>query len=167
MSVILTEKSSAAQALIGYRCPCGSIKLKKNGSYSRKTHLGNSKVLCPVPIQRIYCHDCNHTFGLLPEWLPPRRWYIWKTQEQVLVAYLLSTSISMINKQLKIARSTIRRWVNRFKERFDCHAEQLKQFLPDVLGCTNNFVSFWLTALGRYSLVQAMCYLHNSGIATP
>jgi transposase-like protein len=146
---------------------CGSIALKKNGTYTRKTHAGNSQTIYPVLIQRILCLECKHTFSVLPEWLPPRRWYVWAIQEKSLLALLLSTSIRMVSKQYKIARSTLRRWLNRFREQFEVHADQLKQLLPNILGRTNDFVSFWRTCLAQCTLAQAMGYLHNTGIKIP
>lgn len=146
---------------------CGSSDFKKNGTYSRKTHIGDSRALYPIPIQRCYCYGCKQTFSILPEWLPPRRWYIWKIQEQVLLAHLLSNTMRMISKQYKIARSTVGRWLNRFKEQFDQHADQLKQMLPNILGRTNDFISFWQVYLSQYTLAQSMRYLSNSGIEIP
>lgn len=166
MNTIFTEKPSLSQPL-GCCRKCGSIHLKKHGTYIRKTRIGNSQVLYPVSIQRVYCLDCKRTFSLLPEWLPPRRWYIWQVQEYALLAFLICTSIRMISKQLKVARSTLRRWFGRLKDRFADHADQLKQLLPNMLGRTSGFFGFWSTCLSQCSLAQAMGYLHNAGIETP
>ena len=166
MNTSLTETSSESQ-LLSYCRNCGSIHLKKHGTYIRKTRIGDLEVLYPVPIPRAYCCDCKCTFSLLPEWLPPRRWYIWKVQEHALLAFLVCTSIRMISKQYKVARSTLRRWFGRLKDRFADHADQLKQLLPDILGRTNDFFDFWSTCLSQYSLAQTMGYLRNAGIEIP
>src|SRR5476651_2570978 len=64
---------------------CGSIKFKKHGKYSRKVHCGNElEVINPTYIQRYYCFVCKHTFSVLPDWLPPKRWYVWAAQENAL-----------------------------------------------------------------------------------
>lgn len=146
---------------------CGSGNFKKNGTYPRKLHIGESKTLYPVPIQRCYCYGCKHTFSLLPEWISPRRWYIWKVQEQILQAFILFTTIRMISKQYNVARSTVSRWLNRFKDQFNHHADQAKQLLPNILGRTNTFISFWKDCLSHYLLEQIMRHLSNSGLETP
>lgn len=147
---------------------CGSLRFKKHGCYKRKVRLDNkSQAFNPVQIQRFYCNSCERTFSMLPEGLPPRRWYVWSVQQLVLLAYLISPSQRWISRQYQMARSTIRRWLWRLKEQFIYHYDQLKQHIPDILGRTYDFKTFWQTSLSQFSLAQAMYHLSLSGIAIP
>ncbi|MBP9727593.1 MAG: IS1 family transposase [Gammaproteobacteria bacterium] len=148
---------------------CGSITFKKNGKYSRKVHCDSeSKIINPTNIQRYYCFGCKHTFSALPAWLAPKRWYLWAAQENALRALaILGYSIRMISKRSRIARSTLKRWFNRLKDRFSDHADQLKQLLPNVLGRTEDAISFWKAWLSHFSLSQAMGQLQAAGIEIP
>lgn len=56
---------------------CGRLKVWLHGGYPRKADRTNSTdSLNPVMIQRYYCPECYKTFSVLPECLPPRRWYL-------------------------------------------------------------------------------------------
>jgi transposase-like protein len=148
---------------------CGSNTFKKNGKYYRKAHSGNElEVINPTDIQRYYCFGCKHTFSVLPDWLPPKRWYVWAAQENALRALiLLDYSIRMISNRYRMARSTLQRWFGRLKDRFCDHADQLKQVLPNVLGRTEDIFSFWKAWLSSFSLSQAMGQLQAAGIEVP
>jgi transposase-like protein len=148
---------------------CGSITFKKNGKYFRKIHYDStSEAGSLADIQRYYCFGCRHTFSVLPEWLPPRRWYLWAAQENALHALvILDYSIRMISRCFGMARSTLRRWFNRLKERFAEHADQLKQVLPKLLGGAEEPIGFWKAWLSHFSLSQAMGQLQAAGLEVP
>jgi transposase-like protein len=144
---------------------CGSIHIKKNGTYLRKTHIGNAQSELNI-VQRMFCNDCRRSFRILPMHLAPERWYQWAVLAMVLIASLQNKSIRSINKYCNVARSTISRWLRRFKEHFAGHADQLKQLLPD-LGRINGFTHFWQICLSHISLAEAMVYLSNAGVVVP
>jgi transposase-like protein len=148
---------------------CGSITFKKNGKYPRKVHCGNElEAINPTDIQRYYCFGCEHTFSVLPDWLPPKRWYVWAAQENALRALIiLGYSIRMISNRYRMARSTLKRWFDRLKDRFCDHADQLKQVLPNILGRTEDAISFWKAWLSSFSLSQAMGQLQAARIEVP
>ena len=109
-------------------CPyCHSKKLWNHGCYTRKPDKTNegpdNSNLNPVPIPRYLCpqKDCGRTCSTLPECLPPRRWYQWSVQEQVLRYYLEGRSTLDIEKLVKPSIMTICRWINRFIEQFEIY----------------------------------------------
>jgi transposase-like protein len=137
------------------------------GNFSAHAHPSSSARRFAKQIQRYYCHDCKQTFSILPEELSPRRWYAWDVHEQALLAWLLASTIRAISHKYQLARSTIRRWLARFQERFTAHADQLKQLFPEVLGRTTGFISFWTACLEQCSLAAAMWSLHHAKVAIP
>jgi transposase-like protein len=166
----LLQNNFSSKANLPVHCQqCGSIKFKKYGKYCRKVHCGNElEVINPTYIQRYYCFGCKHTFSVLPDWLPPKRWYVWAAQENALRArILLGYSIRMVSNRYRMGRSTLNRWFGRLKDRFCDHADQLKQVLPNVLGRTEDAISFWKSWLSHFSLSQAMGQLQAAGIEIP
>lgn len=145
---------------------CGSIHIKKNGTYPRKTHIGNSQTESNI-VQRMFCNDCRSSFRILPKHLAPERWYTWDVQEIVFNESLNGTARSGIHELCDVARSTISRWLRRFKDQFAAHSDQLKQLLPDLLGRTDGFIHFWRSCLAHISLKEAMVYLSNTGVSVP
>lgn len=64
---------------------CGKSNPQRYGSYPRQADRINksSDSLNPVFIQRYYCLCCNKTCSVLPECIPPHRWYLWDIQGKI------------------------------------------------------------------------------------
>jgi len=151
------------------RCPsCGFHTLWAHGYYQRQADRehGSQDSLNPIRIPRYRCPHCRHTCSTLPACLPPRRWYPWSLQQQALEQSVRGHSICQIAQALIPARTTISRWIRRFKERFALHADHLRQRLS-TLQRTSGFHPFWRQCLCRCSLAEAMASVHQAGIAIP
>jgi transposase-like protein len=147
---------------------CGCLTIWKHGCYDRKSDRYNygEQVLNPIKIQRFFCLSCKKTFSILPECIPPKRWYLWEIQQNLLALFLIGKSIYDIAKNFIPSRHTISRWVARFKNQFDLHKSILCQHLI-YLGRTMNFADFWLNCFKNISLAQAMRICNNSGVSIP
>ncbi len=155
--------------LIPEHCPyCGYNVLAPYGFYNRQSHrendLGHS--LNPIPIRRFHCKNCKRTCSSLPECIPPRRWYIWSTQQECLQGHLEGESLETISNKVRPSLKTIHRWLTRLKEQFLQHLDQLKQQLPE-LGRLSGFAEVWRSCLSSMRLSQAMLILHEAGIPVP
>lgn len=146
-------------------CPsCGKAGLWAHGFYFRKPdRLGK---LNPVRILRFFCPHCHKTHSVLPECIPPRRWYLWAIQQIVFSSVLAGKSLRAITKEMKPSRHTIRRWVNRFQEQFLFHKDVLCNHLTD-LGRTAGFSDFWQACLGCFPLSKTMQLCHAAGAVVP
>lgn len=146
---------------------CGRLKVWPHGKYPRKADRTNSAdSLNPIWIQRYYCPACHKTFSVLPECLPPRRWYLWEVQQVALMLALAGVSFRAIENKIAPSRRTIRRWLNRFKEQIHFHKDILcGRFIE--LGRTFDFAAFWRTCLNTTSLAEAMRLCHASGVPVP
>jgi hypothetical protein len=80
---------------------------------------------------------------MLPEEIPPRRWYLWSIQQAAIVLTLAGKSLTAVAKEVAPSRHTVSRWLGRLKERFRFHKDVLCQHVID-LGRTDNLVDFWL-----------------------
>lgn len=148
------------------RCPhCGRCGMWCHGYYYRKTDRERG-LLNPIPIPRFICPHCGTTCSVLPECIPPRRWYLWKVQEAVFALICAGNSIKKIAKNLLLSRHTINRWWARLKNQYHLHKDALCNHLPG-LGLTSNVVDFWKACLGKISLGQAMYLCHASGVNIP
>jgi transposase-like protein len=88
-------------------CPnCGSSSLWCHGVYFRKADRSGSgeTSLNPTPIPRFYCAACKRTCSVLPECLPARRWYLWATQQLVLLMVLSGLSYRQIAEKSGVSR---------------------------------------------------------------
>jgi hypothetical protein len=88
-------------------CPhCGLDILWNHGVYLRKSDRLNppSQSLNLIPIPRFYCDGCKRTCSVLPECIPPRRWYLWATQQMVLSLVLLGISYRKIALDTPVSR---------------------------------------------------------------
>lgn len=151
------------------RCPsCGMAgSLWGHGSYDRKAN--RARVSGPpgfIPIPRFYCKQCKRTCSRLPECLPPRRWYLWTIQQQLLVYLLSGLSLKQASARIGIGRSTGRRWWRWLKRRADLFGFYLKDRFPD-LGRSEDFFSFWLRYFKGGALSAAMVILTQSGVSVP
>jgi transposase len=152
------------------RCPhCGKSGMRCHGSYPRKADRENhgAESLNPVPIFRFYCPSCGHTCSVLPECIPPHRWYLWAVQQAALGLIILEHSLRYIATQVPPARSTIRRWNNRFKVMFILHTLHLRSRSPELGRSTGTFNLFWKACLEQMSLSWAMFWIHCAGEAVP
>ena len=155
-------------------CPnCGIVHaLHGHGSYLRQADRQNNSTdsFNPVPIKRFICTCCGKTSAAIPEFIPPRRWYLWVIQQAVIQAILNGKSLHWVNRKYGMARSTCRRWMESLKDRFIEHAHFLRN-LPGDLGesllhCFK-LETFWNTCFSWISLARAMLLCHRGGLSTP
>jgi len=148
---------------------CGYHKVHRHGTRPRQSDRRNvgAQSLNPVLIQRYRCADCRRTFSRLPICIPPRRWYDWERQQNVLADHIEGKSYRRIAQLFKVARSTVSRWITSFKENFLIHADQIRQQEVELLKKTIDFRSFWKTCLSKFSMAKIMYRLHIAGISIP
>jgi len=150
-------------------CPqCNRANPWGHGGYPRKPDRLNSpsESLNPIWIQRYYCPGCHKTCSALPECIPPRRWYLWETQQTAMLLFLLGHSARAIEKQVKPSRHTIKRWVTRLMAQFKVHKDALCVHLPS-LGLFIEPISFWPHVFNKLPLSTAMHLCHVSGVPIP
>jgi transposase-like protein len=110
------------------RCPfCGKLHPWIHGSYPRKADrsCNGKESLNPIYIQRYFCSGCSRTCSVLPEAIPPKRWYLWQAQEAVLLLLLAGKNIYATAKEVMPSRHTISRWLARFVEQLHFHKDVL------------------------------------------
>ncbi|MDP3706347.1 MAG: DUF6431 domain-containing protein [Legionellaceae bacterium] len=148
---------------------CGMAGLHCHATYERQSDRENKgrDSLNPVIIQRYICPYCRKTCSVLPECIPPRRWYPWPIQQAILLACLLGKSLNEISRQHIPSRSTCKRWWDWLQERFHDLAHELKSLFPDELGRCPDFLSFWSSCIKKMNLSKAMWYCHQSGVIVP
>lgn len=147
---------------------CGKAGLWRWGSYPRKaarTHPPGES-LNPILIQRYYCPTCRRTSSVLPECIPPHRWYLWATQQMALMLSLLGRSVRSIAKEISPSRQTITRWIGHFRAQFRQHKDVLCNRIPDF-GRTIGFEDFWAKILLVMPLSKAMRLCHVAGVFIP
>jgi transposase-like protein len=147
---------------------CGRANPHRHGGYPRKADRSgsNDRSLNPVYIQRYYCPSCEKTCSVLPECLPPHRWYLWEIQHIALSLLLAGKSLQATAQQIMPSRRTVGRWVNHFKQQLRFHKDVLCNHLAD-LGRTISFADFWQVCLSHFSLAQAMRLCHVAGVTVP
>ena len=151
------------------RCECcGKLRPQRYGYYSRKSDRipGVDVSLNPIKIQRYYCPSCRRTMSVLPECIPPRRWYLWEVQQVVLVLLLSGLSICTVAKTSQPSRHTVARWLTRLKTQFLLHRDALVSFREDLCKSVT-FTAFWQNCLGWISLGEAMRICHVTGVPVP
>jgi hypothetical protein len=104
--------------------------------------------------------------SVLPECIPPRRWYLWETQQIALLLFLLGNSARAVEKQVKPSRHTIKRWVAWLVVQFKLHKDALCSHFPS-LGLFTEPISFWTHVLEEFPLSTAMRLCHVSGVTIP
>ena len=150
-------------------CPyCQSCHLHFHGGYPRKPDRGFNSVdnHNPVKIFRFRCSDCKRTCSVLPECIPPARWYMWQIQQAAIFAYLTEQSLRAIAKTMMPSRQTIKRWWLRLKEQYTTHRSVLVTYLS-ALGRTTTINEFWQCWLNEVYLSTAMRLLHGDGFTIP
>lgn len=179
MNTILADIVSLAQYLkilredpdrcrLEYCCHCGRAGPWHHGCYTRKADRSKtpSSSLNPVPILRFFCPDCHRTSSVLPECVPPRRWYLWDCQQAIFLSVLMGKSVYAIVQSVLPSRHTLYRWLQRFHEQFQAHQAVLHSHTV----CFNQspcFSDFWQAVLKIFSLGQAMRLCHVAGVFIP
>ncbi|MDP3889514.1 MAG: DUF6431 domain-containing protein [bacterium] len=151
------------------QCPsCGRLNLWGHGCYPRESDRINpsSESLNPILIQRYYCHGCGKTCSVLPECIPPRRWYLWETQQTAILLFLLSGSARAVEQQVKPSRHTIKRWVAWLIVQFKLHKDVLCTHFASM-GLFTEPVSFWKDVFDKLSLSTAMRLCYVAGVTIP
>lgn len=147
---------------------CGIAGLWCHGHYDRKADREGTKEesLNPVSILRFFCHYCGKTQSVLPECIPPRRWYLWEMQQTIFLMLLAGQSICAIAKEIQPSRSTIKRWFAWLNKCFRLHKDALINH-NNTLGYNNDLEDFWRACFKILSLAQAMRLCHVSGVFIP
>ena len=151
------------------QCPhCGRAGLWNHGSYERQSDRENPviKSLNPILIPRFKCSKCSGTCSVLPQCIPPRRWYLWLTQQAILTFVIADGGLRTASNKYGMYRSTIRRWIHRFKQQFLLHCDALKGENSE-LGRRSGFADFWQHYLQDATLSQAMIVVQKNGIHIP
>lgn len=147
-------------------CPCcGKTGLWSHGVYFRRARVrSDEKGTTPIP--RFFCPHCKRTCSTLPQYLPPRRWYQWLTQQLALQLSLMGRSLMQVWQALhdKLEEvpslSTLQRWFSRHKQRFSLHQFHLLNAYP-VLGYSPEFTGLWQACLDIMPLSGAMVLLNR------
>ncbi len=147
---------------------CGMAGVWCHGHYDRKADREGIKEesLNPVSILRFFCHHCGKTQSVLPECIPPRRWYLWEMQQVVFLMLLAGKSVYAVAKEMLPSRQTIKRWLTRFSECFHLHKDALCHHY-NTLGYNTTLEDFWRACFKILSLAGAMRMCHVSGVAIP
>jgi transposase-like protein len=151
------------------QCPhCGKAGSWCHGCYFRQSDRDkpSRESLNPVPIPRFRCPHCNRTCSVLPECIPPRRWYLWAVQQTVLTLLLSGCSIRNLSTQVRPSWRTIKRWHARWEECFALYNLHLRNLIPD-LGRYPEFQAFWQACLSHMPLSTAMLLLNEREVAVP
>ena len=148
-------------------CPhCGKAGVWGHGSYPRKADRSEDGALNPILIRRFFCQFCLKTCSVLPECIPPRRWYLWEVQQVALLLFLTGKSVYAAAKEAGPSQQTIKRWLDHFRKRFKYHRDVLcNQFVE--LGRAVGWASFWQATLRKISLSSAMRLCHVAGVTIP
>lgn len=147
---------------------CGRAHPHSHAEYERKSDRENQgeDSLNPILIQRYYCPGCGKTMSVLPECIPPKCWYLWKTQQIALVLIMSGHSLCAIAKEIIPSRHTIARWKNRFFEQHRCYKDVLCNQIPE-LGRSLLIEDFWSACLDKMTLGAAMRLCHVAGVIIP
>ena len=147
---------------------CGRENPWRHGPYMRNPDRINRSCdsLNPIFIQRYYCPDCGKTMSVLPECIPPRRWYLWETQQAVMLLFFSSNSARAVEKQVKPSRHTIKRWIAWLITQFNLHKDVLCNHCP-LFGLFTEHVGFWKHVFNQLPLSTAMRLCHVAGVSIP
>lgn len=158
------------------RCTCcGKSAPWRHGFYPRKSDREHARAesLNPILIPRFFCPDCKRTCSVLPECIPPQRWYLWSLQQHMLLQLLLGSSLNAAHTTHQShssrptpARSTLRRWWVRLKEQYQCQRDALCADCH-ALAQHADLVSFWRHCFSLISLSKAMLICQQAGAAIP
>jgi transposase-like protein len=162
----LMRLAATPQAYRPERCPqCGRAGLWGHGHYDRKADRDTGK-LNPIPVPRFRCRGCRRTCSRLPSCLPPRRWYLWRVQQAVLLCLLSGASLRKCANAPGPARSTMRRWWQWLQQRHEQLAFHLRSHWPEW-GRAGSWQGFWQLALAQEPLREVMAWLDRQGVTVP
>jgi Domain of unknown function (DUF6431) len=151
------------------KCPfCGKSGVWRHGHYYRKSvgQRSTEALTQPIEILRFFCPCCKKTHSVLPECLPPKRWYTWAIQELVLISLLLEGSFRKAKRSFSVSRSTCRRWWYRLKEKFLMYSSSVHTYIFE-LGAACDFNFFWLSCFEKINLSRVMFLCHQQGVNIP
>lgn len=155
------------------RCPyCGLSVLHLWGSYYRMPDRGSptSESMNPVKILRFKCPDkeCGRTCSMLPACIPPRRWYLWEDQQQVLSELLNGASIRQVSQSLTPSRRTVARWWRWMNDHYKIFSLHILNHLHQELGHYNRSAhDFWSALFEQRSLMEGMVFNLDAGVKIP
>jgi transposase-like protein len=165
----VTMQNNVPEQLRPEHCPCcGRLKPWRHSIRMRKSDRESpGESMNPIIIQRYYCPGCRKTFSVLPECIPPRRWYLWEVQQTVLQLFVtFGHSAYAIAKVSTPSYKTISRWLARFKEQFPLHKDTLSSQFNE-LARTSGFSAFWQACLKKMTLGAAMRFCHVAEVVIP
>lgn len=148
-------------------CPhCGRAGVWKHGYYGRKSDRSKTGELNPIPIRRFLCPHCKKTHSVLPECIPPKRWYMWDIQQSVLLKIISGESMRAVSRSEQPSLSTCKRWMERFKNQFLKQRDALSARVNELARLVD-FESFWKNCLNQMSLGRAMLLCNQAGVSIP
>lgn len=149
-------------------CPhCGQSRLWCHGNYKRKVR--ENRGCSEVNVPRFLCADCGGTCSVLPSYVAPRRWYVWGTQQAVLLYLLGGGTQEKCGQKLSHrgpVLSTMQRWWCWLRRRHDQFSFHLRSKQPQW-GRAGDWRGFWQQALEQEPLRELMAYLDARGLAIP
>jgi hypothetical protein len=143
---------------------CGRAGVWNHGHYDRKSD--RSGELNPISILRFFCSHCRKTHSVLPECIPPKRWYIWDIQQSVLFKIISGESMRAVSRSEQPGLSTCKRWVKQFKNQFSKQRDSLCARVNEFARLVD-FKGFWKNCLNQISLSQAMLLCNQAGVSIP
>ena len=161
----IVESSSDELSRLERCLCCGKLNPWRHGTYSRESDRINpsSESLNSILIHRYYCPSCGKTCSVLPECIPPRRWYLWETQQAAILLFLLKGSARAVEKQVTPSRYTIKRWVAWLITQFKLQKDVLCSHFPSF-GLFTEPAGFWKHVFSKLSLSEAMRLCHVAGV---
>lgn len=145
---------------------CGKQGVWRNGWYERI----NICMREAVRIFRFLCPHCRRSFSLIPLFMAPRRHYVWRVQQKVLLL-LTGLSILKVSTQKRISRHTIRRWRDWLfdRERSAIYCHHLLTRFPELgrHSSAADFSDFWQHCLKTIGLAKAMLCISQAGESVP
>lgn len=163
---ITTLKQEPDRYKPSYCACCGMAKPWWHGYYLRKADR-TTGALNPILIPRFFCRHCRKTFSVLPECIPPRRWYLWCVQQLAILHYCLGGSLRASSASSGPSRSTCRRWLQRLTDQFSIHRSVLLERFPALGRCAETLQTFWQAVCGEISFAKAMCFCHQANVSIP
>ena len=159
------------------QCPyCGKAGLWCHGVYFRNAACEKG-IGCAAPIPRFICpcEQCGRTCSVLPEYIPPRRWYHWVVQQLVITLLVMGLSLMAVCDQLSMlyqhlpdlpSISTVYRWSVALQNQYPQHRFHLCCRQPEF-GRAPDYSEFWQLVISQMSLSKAMLQLNQAGEIIP
>jgi hypothetical protein len=147
-------------------CNCKSMWI--HGSYERCIIRKDVNRLIEesVLILRFKCGACFHTASTLPDFICPRRWYLYSMQQLVIKRKLENEATRTIASDLSLSRDTVHRWFNWIIINHDLYNKELSSLCIGIgLGVSPN--KFWLSLFTQETLSRVMFQLYKLEITVP